>query len=116
MIYLAQLIPMFQGCDLCLSSTHVTLGMFTLDHCVCAISADDKFHLLDGDKIAILIASYVKQLLSVSGLSDSIALGLVQTAYANGASTDYISQKLVSIVVLSRQSATFLPVTMAFLY
>ncbi|KAK0172580.1 hypothetical protein PV328_005881 [Microctonus aethiopoides] len=48
-----------------------------------------KFHLLDGDKIATLIASYIKDLIEISGLS--ILLGLVQTAYANGASTNYIS-------------------------
>lgn len=59
--------------------------------------SDGLFHLLDGDKIAILIASYLKKLLTAGGLSESIALGLVQTAYANGASTDYISNKLASL-------------------
>ncbi|KAF6040363.1 PGM3 [Bugula neritina] len=58
------------------------------------ITQDGKFQLLDGDKIAILIASYLKQLLVDSGLSKEISLGLVQTAYANGASTEYISDKL----------------------
>ncbi|KAK1128078.1 hypothetical protein K0M31_003563 [Melipona bicolor] len=49
---------------------------------------DNKFHLLDGDKIATLIAEYLKELLKESHLS--FQLGLVQTAYANGSSTDYI--------------------------
>lgn len=53
------------------------------------------FHLLDGDRIATLIASYLKELLEETGL-DGISLGLVQTAYANGASTEYINNKLVS--------------------
>jgi len=52
------------------------------------------FRLLDGDRIATLIAGYLKQLLAASGLTDSVKLGLVQTAYANGSSTEYISNSL----------------------
>lgn len=55
---------------------------------------NSKFHLLDGDRIATLIASYLKELLEEIGIDFN--LGLVQTAYANGASTEYISKKLVS--------------------
>lgn len=50
------------------------------------------FKLLDGDKIATLIAGYIQKLLKESGLK--LALGLVQTAYANGSSTDYINKTL----------------------
>lgn len=53
---------------------------------------NNKFHLLDGDRIATLVAAYFKELLTTSGLS--LQLGLVQTAYANGGSTDYISNVL----------------------
>ncbi|OAD57515.1 Phosphoacetylglucosamine mutase [Eufriesea mexicana] len=53
----------------------------------------DKFHLLDGDRVAALIAEYFKELLQESRLS--FQLGLVQTAYANGGSTDYLSNILV---------------------
>lgn len=53
---------------------------------------NDKFHLLDGDRIATLVATYFKELLETSGLS--LQLGLVQTAYANGGSTNYISNIL----------------------
>lgn len=56
------------------------------------IDKNKKFHLLDGDRIATLIAAYFKELLEISGLS--LKLGLVQTAYANGASTEYISNVL----------------------
>jgi len=52
------------------------------------------FRLLDGDRIATLIAGHIKHLLASSGLSDVIKLGLVQTAYANGSSTEYISSSL----------------------
>ncbi|KAL1137597.1 hypothetical protein AAG570_009293 [Ranatra chinensis] len=54
--------------------------------------ADGKFHLLDGDRIATLVASYLMDLVRESGLS--IELGLVQTAYANGNSTRYIAEML----------------------
>lgn len=54
--------------------------------------SSNKLHLLDGDRIATLVASYFKELLETSGLS--LQLGLVQTAYANGGSTDYISNIL----------------------
>ena len=50
------------------------------------------FRLLDGDRIATLIAGFIKDLLSQSGLD--LNLGLVQTAYANGGSTNYITTKL----------------------
>ncbi|XP_065556751.1 phosphoacetylglucosamine mutase-like [Artemia franciscana] len=50
------------------------------------------FCMLDGDKIATLIAGYFKELVSESGLA--LNLGLVQTAYANGSSTHYISENL----------------------
>ncbi|XP_076247835.1 phosphoglucomutase 3-like protein nst isoform X2 [Calliopsis andreniformis] len=50
------------------------------------------FHLLDGDRIATLIAGYFKELLQECRLS--FQLGLVQTAYANGGSTNYISNTL----------------------
>lgn len=70
------------------------------------------FHLLDGDRIATLIAGLVrfnsdlcicilKTFSCFRYLMDlvkkckiSLDLGLVQTAYANGASTDYIQNKL----------------------
>ena len=44
-----------------------------------------KFHLLDGDKISTLIASYLKEKLEECGLILDNGLGVVQTAYANGA-------------------------------
>ncbi|KAG7202201.1 hypothetical protein KM043_015877 [Ampulex compressa] len=56
------------------------------------IDENSKFHLLDGDRIATLIAAYFKELLEACDLS--LELGLVQTAYANGGSTDYISNTL----------------------
>ncbi|CAD7083068.1 unnamed protein product [Hermetia illucens] len=50
------------------------------------------FHLLDGDRIATLIAGYLMDMVKECGIE--LNLGLVQTAYANGASTNYIVNEL----------------------
>jgi phosphoacetylglucosamine mutase len=46
--------------------------------------------LLDGDKIAVLIATFIKQLMQRGDLPSNLTVGVVQTAYANGASTQYL--------------------------
>ncbi|XP_041985319.1 phosphoacetylglucosamine mutase [Aricia agestis] len=57
------------------------------------LDQNENMKLLDGDRIATLLASYITELLAASGAL-GLRLGLVQTAYANGASTKYITQKL----------------------
>lgn len=57
------------------------------------IDDKDNMNLLDGDRIATLLASYITELLRTCEAND-LQLGLVQTAYANGASTRYITQDL----------------------
>ncbi|XP_055376879.1 phosphoacetylglucosamine mutase [Condylostylus longicornis] len=54
--------------------------------------SNGKFQLLDGDRIATLVANYLMSLVKKCGLK--LKMGLVQTAYANGASTDYIVNEL----------------------
>lgn len=46
------------------------------------------FKLLDGDKIAGLAALFIIELVKAAGVD--IAVGVVQTAYANGSSTSYL--------------------------
>jgi Phosphomannomutase len=55
---------------------------------------DDRgqFHMLDGDKIAALVAAFIVELVKGAGLYDSVKVGVVQTAYANGASTKYLAE------------------------
>uniref|UniRef100_A0A7S1D7P3 Alpha-D-phosphohexomutase C-terminal domain-containing protein n=1 Tax=Cyclophora tenuis TaxID=216820 RepID=A0A7S1D7P3_CYCTE len=59
----------------------------------------DEFALLDGDKIAVLICDFLQQ--EVASLKKAVGdslpplrLGVVQTAYANGASTKYLKSVL----------------------
>ncbi|TAQ84238.1 hypothetical protein B7494_g7436 [Chlorociboria aeruginascens] len=52
------------------------------------------FRLLDGDKIATLCASFIASLAIEAHLSSDLKIGVVQTAYANGASTKYVEQTL----------------------
>jgi len=49
------------------------------------------FRMLDGDKIAALVAAFIVELVKASGLEGQLKVGLVQTAYANGASTKYLA-------------------------
>ncbi|XP_028996313.1 phosphoacetylglucosamine mutase isoform X2 [Betta splendens] len=58
--------------------------------------SEGQFHLLDGDKIATLISTFLKELLTQAGLNLNIAV--VQTAYANGSSTRYLEDTMKVIV------------------
>ena len=52
------------------------------------------FRMLDGDRIATLAAAFLGELVDKCGLSEKIKLGIVQTAYANGASTRFVEERL----------------------
>ncbi|RUS20213.1 hypothetical protein BC937DRAFT_86171 [Endogone sp. FLAS-F59071] len=58
------------------------------------IDTDGTFRLLDGDKIAGLAAMFIMDLVQAAGL-ENINVGVVQTAYANGNSTAYLTKVLV---------------------
>uniref|UniRef100_A0A3Q0REP3 Phosphoacetylglucosamine mutase n=1 Tax=Amphilophus citrinellus TaxID=61819 RepID=A0A3Q0REP3_AMPCI len=58
--------------------------------------SEGTFHLLDGDKMATLISTFLKELLTQAGLDLKIAV--VQTAYANGSSTHYLENTMKVIV------------------
>ncbi|KAG2273642.1 hypothetical protein Bca4012_045898 [Brassica carinata] len=62
-------------------------------------SCGDKVELLDGDKILSLFALYIKEQLNIIGdEGKQCRLGVVQTAYANGASTDYVKEMWLEVV------------------
>nr|XP_056712380.1 phosphoacetylglucosamine mutase [Euleptes europaea] len=54
--------------------------------------AAGRFHLLDGDKIATLISTFIKELLVKTG--QTLTLAVIQTAYANGSSTRYLEETI----------------------
>ncbi|GMM34421.1 phosphoacetylglucosamine mutase [Saccharomycopsis crataegensis] len=56
------------------------------------VNSANKFQLLDGDKISTLLARYFIKLVEQTGLK--LSVGVVQTAYANGSSTNYLTQNL----------------------
>jgi len=51
-----------------------------------------QFHMLDGDKIAALVANFIVELVKGAGLEGKLQVGVVQTAYANGSSTKYLAE------------------------
>ncbi|KAG7058707.1 phosphoglucomutase/phosphomannomutase domain-containing protein [Colletotrichum paranaense] len=55
---------------------------------------DTGFFMLDGDRISTLAASFIGDLVRSAGLEKDLRIGVVQTAYANGASTNYIEKHL----------------------
>lgn len=64
------------------------------------IDGNGQFRMLDGDKIAALAADFINELVENSGIRGNLDVGVVQTAYANGNSTKYLSQ--VRFYVLQR--------------
>lgn len=57
------------------------------------VDADETFKLLDGDKIAGLAAMFIMDLVKAAGV-EGVNVGVVQTAYANGSSTNYLTKTL----------------------
>ncbi|KAG9292119.1 hypothetical protein G9A89_005263 [Geosiphon pyriformis] len=57
------------------------------------LDADGSFRLFDGDKIASLAAGFIIDLVKAAGI-EGINVGVVQTAYANGSSTEYLTKVL----------------------
>ncbi|KAI1637362.1 phosphoglucomutase/phosphomannomutase domain-containing protein [Biscogniauxia mediterranea] len=63
------------------------------------VDPDTGFFMLDGDRIATLAASFIADLFRNAGLDGQLRIGVIQTAYANGASTKYVEQHLQLPVV-----------------
>ncbi|PHH78836.1 hypothetical protein CDD82_2815 [Ophiocordyceps australis] len=58
------------------------------------LDPDLGFFMLDGDRIASLCASFIADLVRSLRLEDDVSIGVIQTAYANGASTTFIERHL----------------------
>lgn len=57
-----------------------------------------QFHMLDGDKIAALVAAFIVDLVKTAGLGEEVRVGIVQTAYANGGSTKYLAEVSLTVI------------------
>ncbi|KAI5697030.1 hypothetical protein M8J75_003983 [Diaphorina citri] len=55
---------------------------------------DNTIHLLDGDRIAVLFAMYINELIARCNLKDKVNIKVIQTAYTNGNCTNYIKNTL----------------------
>ncbi|PHH61850.1 hypothetical protein CDD81_7778 [Ophiocordyceps australis] len=65
------------------------------------LDPDLGFFMLDGDRIASLCALFIADLVRSLGLEHEISIGVIQTAYANGASTTFIERHLHLPVVFT---------------
>ncbi|KAJ3570879.1 hypothetical protein NPX13_g5579 [Xylaria arbuscula] len=63
------------------------------------VDPETGFFMLDGDRIATLAASFIADLSRSAGIDNQLRIGVIQTAYANGASTKYVEQHLQLPVV-----------------
>ena len=67
-----------------------------------------KFHLLDGDKIAVLVSSFIQEeLRCIDPAGHAVKCGVVQTAYANGSSTLYLKNVVKTNVVVAKTGVKF---------
>mmetsp|Transcript_27327 Transcript_27327/g.51639 ORF Transcript_27327/g.51639 Transcript_27327/m.51639 type:complete len:428 (-) Transcript_27327:48-1331(-) len=67
-----------------------------------------KFHLLDGDKIAVLVSSFIQEeLRCIDTTGQAVKCGVVQTAYANGSSTLYLKNVVKTNVVIAKTGVKF---------
>ena len=58
-----------------------------------------KWVLLDGDKIAAILSVLLANELKEAGLASTFKMGVVQTAYANGASTKFLHDHDIKVVM-----------------
>jgi phosphoacetylglucosamine mutase len=74
------------------------------------VGSSKKVNLLDGDKIAALAAGLIKDLVSQlpGDLKTSASVGVVQTAYANGASTKFLKESVECQVAVTPTGVKFL--------
>jgi phosphoacetylglucosamine mutase len=61
--------------------------------------ASSKWVLMDGDKIAAAAASLIHTELMHAGLHNTFSIGVVQSAYANGASTQYFRSQGITVAI-----------------
>ncbi|KAL1451329.1 hypothetical protein WDU94_005717 [Cyamophila willieti] len=71
-------------------------------------NSDNSVNLLDGDRIAVLLAMYINELLVKCNLKDSVQMKVIQTAYTNGNCTKYIKDNLGIDVIFTSTGVKYL--------
>jgi len=67
-----------------------------------------EFRLLDGDKIAVLVTSFIQEeIRHLDPTGTAVKCGVVQTAYANGSSTLYLKNVVQTNVVVAKTGVKF---------
>jgi phosphoacetylglucosamine mutase len=61
-------------------------------------SKGENLSIIDGDKIACVLYTYIHEALITAGVKDGLNIGVIQTGYANSASTKYL-QSLGATVI-----------------
>lgn len=70
------------------------------------VDKHNQFRILDGDRFSVLFASFLALKLKEAKLLNDVTIGVIQTAYANGRSTDY----LVNVMVLPPERSRIFPI------
>jgi phosphoacetylglucosamine mutase len=60
------------------------------------------WNLVDGDKMAALVAQFLQEELTLAGLNHRLSFAVVQTAYANGAATAFMKQRNIKVSTAQR--------------
>ncbi|KGG49939.1 hypothetical protein DI09_9p220 [Mitosporidium daphniae] len=60
-----------------------------------------QFQLIDGDRMAALFAFFISKHLKILGLQSSLSVGVIQTAYSNGACQKYLIEELETCLELT---------------
>uniref|UniRef100_A0A8D8MG93 Phosphoacetylglucosamine mutase n=1 Tax=Cacopsylla melanoneura TaxID=428564 RepID=A0A8D8MG93_9HEMI len=71
-------------------------------------TSDNNVNLLDGDRIAVLLAMYINELLIKCNLKDSVQMKVIQTAYTNGNCTKFIKDDLGIDVIFTSTGVKYL--------
>ncbi|CAF1589008.1 unnamed protein product [Rotaria magnacalcarata] len=72
------------------------------------IDKNSQFRLLDGDRFSVLFLSFLSLKLKEAQLFDDVKIGVVQTAYSNQNSTDYIVKIMKVPVTCVRSGGNYL--------
>lgn len=60
-------------------------------------NSDEKFCLLDGDKVAALFGLWIHSKLEILKITDKVNMGVVETSYANGSASEFLRKNNIPL-------------------